>query len=230
VAICNGNTLHIANIRQLENSMTDSIVDDGNVLRSNAYSLGRHITERFDCPMSLQSLCAVSSSHGTAIACVNSAGCTAMASLEQSEHEGINVFDIKSLSIARPTSSAGSGWAGICAIHDGVATAHYMSKQIVWTDQNTLQPIRTSISTGNPTCIASYLPPDNGQSSLGRIVVSGDMDGVVSVWDVRVSARGKRSPLHASALIPHLSFVGGCVHREVVCSNRDDRLWSVLPM
>lgn len=231
VAICNGNVLHVVSIHQQENSLNDCIADDGNVLRSNAYCLGRHVTESFDCPMSLQSLCAVISPHGSAIACVNSAGSTTMSSLEQSENEGINIFDIKNTSIAHPTSSAGSGWAGICAVNDGIATAHYISKQIAWSDQNTLQTIRTSISTGNPTCIASFLSPDNEKSSLSSIIVSGDMDGVVSVWDARESARGIARHLHAPALTKvSFNISGGCVYREVVCSNRDDRLWSVLPM
>ena len=61
--------------------------------------------------------------------------------------------------------------AGICAGDGVLATAHYLSKEISWIDMNTLQTTRSSVSTGNPTCIASYVS-SNETSGAGGIVMT----------------------------------------------------------
>lgn len=218
VALCNGNKLHMIHIRQQENSLTQNIADDGNVLRSNGYSLGPHKTGCFDFSNSLQSLCSLNTQDGPAIASVNSSGCTIVSTLQGSEHDGLYMYDIKCSSHSPGHSSSGSGWAGICSVSGGVATAHYVSKKIEWVDQHTLQPLRTSLSTGNPSCISSFKSPGTDQADIGSIVVTGDLDGVVSVWDARQSARGATSNVLANCFRSILFLCQVDVSTEKQCA------------
>ena len=224
IAVCDGNSLHLLTINQITVDENNCAIDDGNVLISSAYSCGHHEMMQYESSGPLQSICRVEST--SSVACVNAAGGVFMTSYKAREVSGIESYEFTGTHTSPRSEATGAGWAGICCLADSLATAHYMSKEISWVDTTTLQTIRSSVSTGNPTCLA----PGDAAVGTESVLVTGDMTGAVCIWDARQGGRGGM-PGYVDALsILTGECTGGCVHREVLCGSRNDCLWSVLPL
>lgn len=179
--LCSGNRIHLFEISSRDSSSSPSsadIIDSGNVQRSNSFSLKYHQSHQLNSSNSLQSLCRI---HPTLYGTIDSRGIVSLLTLSPSERS------ISSDTHWKTTDSSYSvGWVGLTSTAPGtLASCHFLTREVIWSDVETRALQRKCLLSGNPTSLSS--------ASAGEhlhLLYCGDGNGGFGVWDVRQGERG----------------------------------------
>jgi hypothetical protein len=160
---------------------TDSLIDTGNVQRTHEFSLISRKNYRLSSSKPLQSLCRLSD---TVCGAIDSGGHLSLVNLSPTDS------DSSIISSSWQTTKASYysvGWVGLATVGQrGLASCHFLSRELIWSDVESMTTQRSCLLPGNPTSLSSSF-----SSQDPSLIFCGDVSGGFGVWDVRQGEKGE---------------------------------------
>jgi hypothetical protein len=180
--LCSGNQIHFLEIGSQnllpshDSSTLDIMIDSSNVLRSSAFSLQYQQSYQLSHSNTIQSLCRIQPNlYGV----IDSSGIVSLLTLSPSERSLDSSCHWKTTE-----ASYSVGWVGLASTSPGsLASCHFLTRELIWSDIETLSPQRKCLLPGNPTSISS-------STEHPHLLYCGDGSGGFGVWDVRQGEKG----------------------------------------
>lgn len=177
--------------------------DSGNVARTNKFQLKKMTNYELLNTGSIQSISKFNSNNNNNnnynnnnnfVSTIDSAGKVNILQLTQTDNlssstdsstDSLVDYELNIVSQFKTTNSKYEiGWVGLTpAGNNNIASCHYLSRELIWSDIETQNTQKKILLPGNPTCISSSY--DNPY-----LIFTGDNNGRFSVWDIRQSDKG----------------------------------------
>ena len=195
--ICSNNIVNIINIASntantqttnISNNNSDNNNDNKNYKRNNdLFTVSNLQSYELSHSNTIQSICHLNNNNNNnnnneknLLTTIDSNGQINILQLKQNN----NLFDSTSyeLNLISNFHTSNSlyeiGWVGLTQTSDNIASCHYLSRELIWSDIETQRVQKKVLLQGNPTCISTSFDSPS-------LIFTGDNNGRFNVWDIR---------------------------------------------
>lgn len=184
---CDGNSIHLLDLKNVENYNDLSLCEDSNVNRVKSTEINNicniSSTTLPNLNGSFQSICRISDD---VVGAVNDQEIVTLLKLNRSSSVTFEFGSLYSSSCNNIPVGSGA-WIGITQVENSIFTSNYLSRQVKMFDVESLKQCHTINLFGNPTAISSAYATSNTNLEPNNKVCAIGANCQLSLLDIRIN-------------------------------------------